>query len=186
MSATQKSQSTDAWKRNKAGACPNAEHEFAGTTDPSNLTQSDSMYTTEWRAAQDPSRIWRATRRQATRIRARKSFCPQDEVPEARLQAQEREWKRLLARPFSKTSSNCSDPTTVTRSTAANSTAETSCAAGISSLDLVRRVRRDGCFMWRSQVLPGDVMSEADGPEDKGAEEKAQTPLDTLGRHADK
>jgi hypothetical protein len=38
------------------------------------------LITMRWRAAQDPSRIWRATRRQATRIRARKSFCPQDEA----------------------------------------------------------------------------------------------------------
>eukprot|EP00913_Durusdinium_trenchii_P002213 g2044.t1 len=67
-----------------------------GTTSDFNHSNNLAMYMTESRASQDASKLWRATRRQASRIHSRRTFYPEDEVPKSRLQAQEKEWRRLL------------------------------------------------------------------------------------------
>mmetsp|Transcript_65499 Transcript_65499/g.153247 ORF Transcript_65499/g.153247 Transcript_65499/m.153247 type:complete len:191 (+) Transcript_65499:3-575(+) len=121
----------------------------------------------ESRGASD-AKVWQATRRQAMRIKPRPAWQPRDEVPLTRRRQQEKEWKRLLSRKPRDSHASASACSAATRSSQATAeTAVSSLPAGMPSHAYDRHVERDGCFLWRSQVVAA-FNEPLEGPQANG------------------
>ncbi|OLP83168.1 hypothetical protein AK812_SmicGene36108 [Symbiodinium microadriaticum] len=118
----------------------------------------------ESRGASEAAKVWQATQRQAMRIKPRPAWQPRDEVPLTRRRQQEKEWKRLLSRKPRDSHVSASACSAATRSSQATAeTAVSSLPAGMPSHAYDKHVERDGCFLWRSQVVAAFNEPQANG-----------------------